>query len=616
MQAGNAGVVHDYHNRVYLSSLSLFTPSGLVVRGNSPGHQKKRTPLPKRVIFSDPKLSAVPSPHSSMSGTPTTEGVASVGLSDSRSMYEKGVREAAMGVFCRTSEATAQKSLTITRQMEHSIAFLDSLPAMGLGLKSPAGGRPTPSTVLWRYARVTAQQRRQQQKHKKCQRLVLHHQQQGQQSLELEMKDTGELQQLAQEFLEKEVRGGCQQLDGGKCQRRGVVEVELLLKKQQELEEKGRCLEKWMHILRASSEERETLEERDAEHKLKQGPEQKLEPGISDLGDLRQIALAFLKEELQLLDEWKSRTRELDEGRLYLENGPELTEKARRLEEKIQMTQALFNNIEENSAQGSRWADSALEGELEQDLHQSHGVSLVPSPPLPPLLQWPSLSVTTQVNGSSGRQELERHREPDPPEEHLPLKPLPISPQSQLSPSAESSSVHPGAAAPQRELYQPPSAFADRAGATAVVVKTAPAAMSAANDQREPKGGTERSPSTTHAVTPCPAPSFSTFSIVGQGSKVSFGWPEGKGCMASGPNKFRALVVQSSPVCSSHLQFGYAEENINRNNRTCDVGVIISPLCTVLPRPAPLIKQGHDDYQHILGKSSLIHQNQVRHGLS
>ncbi|CAM9386424.1 unnamed protein product [Ectocarpus sp. 13 AM-2016] len=70
------------------------------------------------------------------------------------------------------------------RQFEHTLDFLNSTPAMGLGRETPSGGTPTPSSICWRYAKTIALQRHrhEQQRRRRAQR----HQQQQQQGRQLE----------------------------------------------------------------------------------------------------------------------------------------------------------------------------------------------------------------------------------------------------------------------------------------------------------------------------------------------------------------------------------------------------------------------------------------------
>ncbi|CAN0377571.1 unnamed protein product, partial [Ectocarpus sp. 12 AP-2014] len=70
------------------------------------------------------------------------------------------------------------------QQFEHTLDFLNSTPAMGLGRQAPSGGTPTPSSICWRFAKTIALQRHrhEQQRRRQAQR----QQQQQQQGRQLE----------------------------------------------------------------------------------------------------------------------------------------------------------------------------------------------------------------------------------------------------------------------------------------------------------------------------------------------------------------------------------------------------------------------------------------------
>ncbi|CAB1108546.1 unnamed protein product [Ectocarpus sp. CCAP 1310/34] len=53
------------------------------------------------------------------------------------------------------------------RQFEHTLDFLNSTPAMGLGREAPSGGTPTPSSICWRYAKTIHLQRHRQEQQRR-----------------------------------------------------------------------------------------------------------------------------------------------------------------------------------------------------------------------------------------------------------------------------------------------------------------------------------------------------------------------------------------------------------------------------------------------------------------
>ena len=76
-------------------------------------------------------------------------------------------RNEAVSALVERRGLSGREKVAIVRQIQRTLDFLTTPLGMGLGQKSPVGGKPTPSSVCWRFAKTLAGQRRHRQKHHK-----------------------------------------------------------------------------------------------------------------------------------------------------------------------------------------------------------------------------------------------------------------------------------------------------------------------------------------------------------------------------------------------------------------------------------------------------------------
>ncbi|CAM9424669.1 unnamed protein product, partial [Ectocarpus fasciculatus] len=239
----------------------------------SPERSKKRW-SPKR--RASPPLLLLPESAAAAAGggrppAAGTESPSSATIAAFRSTNtEDGARAVAFSAFLwshgsrgesgKASAGVTEASLpgSALRQFEHTLDFLKSTPAMGLGRKAPSGGTPTPSSICWRYAKTIALQRHRQE------------QQQRRRAQRRQLEDEGKARQRHAMKEPKLSRQRRQQLQ----QQGRQLEDEAKARQRQAMKEDMLSRQRWQQQQHAKQEQQEQQEQQKQEQQEEQQQEQ------------------------------------------------------------------------------------------------------------------------------------------------------------------------------------------------------------------------------------------------------------------------------------------------------------------------------------------------------